>query len=139
MDPPVLPECGGCPTEPACQALPSWAWLTRAGQMDWFLKQQFRNSIFPSLPLPRRVPFSSHLMRAPPPGRGGTLASGSETLLLDGLGLRGSGILFPRQPTAISSFICLSILDLSSYRVRAIILFCLETTKYSGIVLLTSE
>ena len=67
--------------------------------------------------------------RAPPPGRGGTLASGSETLLLDGLGLRGSGILFPRQPTTISSFICLSILDLSSYRVRAIILFCLETTK----------
>lgn len=54
MDPPVLPECGGSPTEAARQALPSWAWLTRAGQMDWLLKQQFRNLnlAFPSLPPP---------------------------------------------------------------------------------------
>ena len=51
MDPPVLPECGGSPTEPARQALPSWAWLTRAGQMDWLLKQQF-NLALPLLPPP---------------------------------------------------------------------------------------
>lgn len=104
MDPPVLPECGGSPTEPARQALPSWAWLTRAGQMDWLLKQQFKLESGVTITASAHRGRSPATRRAPPPGRGVTLASGSETLLLDGLGLRGSGILSVPQ-TAYCHFI----------------------------------
>lgn len=76
MDPPVLPECGGSPTEPARQALPSWAWLTRAGQMDWLLKQQFKLESGVTITASAHRGRSPATRRAPPPGRGVTLASG---------------------------------------------------------------
>ena len=72
------------------------------------LKQQFRNlnlGFHHCLrPTASRSPATR---RAPPPGRGGTLASGSETLPLDGLGLRGSGILSVPQTTYCHSVIYL--------------------------------